>query len=160
MKLEIKRVINTSNETIGELYIDGKFECFTLEDENRDLNHDGKFESNEPKVYGDTRIPCGTYKITKREVGHIKEWLCKLWPGIVKYSLWIRDIPDFEYVLIHPGTTDKDTLGCILVGQSYSKPGIKYALSSSRLAYLALHKKVAPALDKGEEVTITLTDNK
>jgi len=159
MKLEIKRIINTPNDTIGELYIDGKFECFTLEDENRDLNHDGNF-IGEKKVYGDTRIPCGTYKITKRFIGHIKEWLCKLWPGIVKYSLWIRNIPDFEDVLIHPGTTDKDTLGCILVGQSYSKPGTKYALSNSRLAYIALHKKVAPALDRGEEVYITLTDNK
>lgn len=159
MKLEVKRIISTPNDTIGELYIDGKFECFTLEDENRDLNHDGKFQPNEPKVYGDTRIPQGTYKITKREVGRIANWLSKLWPGIVKYSLWIRNIPDFEYVLIHPGTTDKDTLGCILVGLSYSKPSSKYALQSSRVAYLALHKKVSKALDKGEEVIITLTDN-
>lgn len=158
MKLEIKRIINTPNETIGKLYVDGSFECFTLEDENRDLNHNGKFEANEKKVYGNTRIPCGTYKVTPRNVGRIAGWLSKLWPGIVKYSLWIRNIPDFEYVLIHPGTTDKDTLGCILVGINYSKPGDKYVLQNSRVAYLALHKKVAKALDKGEEVFITLID--
>lgn len=160
MKIEVKRIIATPNETIGEMYIDDKFQCFTLEDENRDLNHNGKFDPTEKKVMSETRIPCGTYEITKRGVGRIKEALCKIWPGIVKYSLWIRNVPDFEYILIHPGTTDKDTAGCILVGQFYGRKNGKLQLNNSRLAYIALHKKVAIALDKGEKVTITLTDNK
>ena len=36
MKLLLKRLHRTNNSTIGELSIDGKFECYTLEDKERE----------------------------------------------------------------------------------------------------------------------------
>ena len=57
MKLELKRFSSQSDTTLGLLFVDGEFECFTLEDEYR-----------EEKVKGETRIPAGTYKVEKREV--------------------------------------------------------------------------------------------
>ncbi len=37
MELELKRKIKTDNSTIGELYVNGVFECFLLEDRDRGL---------------------------------------------------------------------------------------------------------------------------
>ena len=48
MKIEIKRLIKTENSTIGELTIDGKFECYTLEDKEREV-----------KIKSETAIPKG-----------------------------------------------------------------------------------------------------
>ena len=45
MKINVKRLHKTNNSTIGELYIDGKFECYTLEDVERDKKIDGKTKS-------------------------------------------------------------------------------------------------------------------
>ena len=57
MKLELKRFSGQSDTTLGLMFVDGEFECFTLEDEYR-----------AEKVKGETRIPAGTYKVEKREV--------------------------------------------------------------------------------------------
>lgn len=147
MELTLKHIHETEHDSIGKLYINGVFECFTLEDEKR-----------LKKVYGETRIFPGRYRITPRTVGRIATWLKKIFPSVVKYSLWIRDVPEFEYILIHPGTTDKDTYGCILVGQSFIKSGDKHKILNSRAAYLNLHKKVAKALDSKEDVWINIVD--
>ena len=57
MKLELKRFSAQSDTTLGLMFLDGEFECFTLEDEYR-----------AEKIKGETRIPAGTYKVEKREV--------------------------------------------------------------------------------------------
>ena len=59
MKLEVKRTQFGDEATNGELWIDGVWECYTLEDEVRDG----------PKVYGETAIPAGEYEIKLRTVG-------------------------------------------------------------------------------------------
>lgn len=147
MQLTLRRIFNNGHETIGQLYVNDVFECYTLEDEPRKV-----------KVYGETRIPAGKYVITPRRVGRILASLNRLWPTTVKYSLWIRNVYNFEYILIHPGTTDKDTYGCLLTGDRYIEKGGRYALRDSRAAYIDLHKKVAPILDKGGVVTIEIFD--
>lgn len=52
MKLRVERKYLKENYTIGNLYIDGKFFCNTLEDKVRDINKNGKFDNGETKVYG------------------------------------------------------------------------------------------------------------
>ena len=46
MKLKVYRYSSQSQTTLGALQIDGKFECYTLEDQHQDV-----------KVKGETRIP-------------------------------------------------------------------------------------------------------
>ena len=128
---------------MGLLFIDGKFECYTLEDEYRD-----------EKVRGETRIPKGTYTITFRSVGGFDARYKKKFPKMHKGMLWVRNVPNFEYILIHIGNADENTAGCLLVGKS-TKAGF---IGESTQAYKQMYPKVANALLKGEDVTITYHD--
>jgi hypothetical protein len=126
MKIEIKRLIRTENSTIGELKIDGKFECYTLEDKERPI-----------KIKGETAISKGAYKVIINQSNRFK----KLLPLLL-------NVPNFEGVRIHPGNSNHDTEGCILVGQSISKDYI----SKSRKAFEKLFKKMQLA----KEITLTI----
>ena len=127
MKIEVKRLYKTENSTIGELAIDGKFECYTLEDKERTV-----------KIKGETAISKGTYKVIINQSNRFK----KLLPLLL-------NVPNFEGVRIHPGNSNHDTEGCILVGQSISKDYI----SKSRKAFEKLFKKMQLA----KEITLTIT---
>ena len=64
MKLLLKRKAKKENYTIGDLYIDGKLFCNTLEDTDRNLTSTmSKDEIAKVKVYGKTAIPTGTYVV-------------------------------------------------------------------------------------------------
>ena len=54
---------------------------------------------------------------------------------------------------MHPGNTEKDTLGCVLVGYNT----IKGQLTDSRKAFaLLMDKYLTPARKRGEKVFITI----
>ena len=99
MKLTLKRIFKGENYTIGKLHIDGEYFCDTLEDAIRDI-----------KVYDETAIPAGSYKVTITLSPRFRRWLPLL-----------HDVPNFEGVRIHRGNTAEDTHGCILVGQNKIK---------------------------------------
>jgi len=126
MKLLLKRIHRTNNSTIGELFIDGKFECYTLEDIERDV-----------KVKSETAIDKGTYKVILSMSNRFK----KVMPLLL-------NVPKFEGIRIHSGNTNHDTEGCILVGTSRSKDFI----GNSRKAFDSLMKK----LKDEKEITITI----
>lgn len=120
MKLTLKRRWPKETYTIGELYIDGQYFCNTLEDKVRDLNKNGKFDNGEVKIYKQTAIPYGTYKITLNVISPSlgkKEW-AKPYGGKIPRLL---NVPSFEGILIHPGNTANATAGCILVGENKVK---------------------------------------
>lgn len=103
MTILLKRIALRDTYTIGKLYIDGQYICDTIEDKVRDL-------SKEKKVYGETAIPYGTYKV--------------LWtysPRFKKYMPLLENVPYFEGIRIHSGNTAKDSLGCIIVGENKQK---------------------------------------
>ena len=127
MKIEVKRLHRTQNSTIGELTIDGKFECYTLEDTERDI-----------KIKGETAIPKGTYKVIINQSNRFK----KLLPLLI-------NVPNFEGVRIHPGNSNHDTEGCILVGMNRSSDYI----TKSRKAFDSLFKKMKDA----KNITITIS---
>ena len=65
MILKVKRELPKDTYTPGTLYIDGERFCDTLEDKDRGLSRDmsiGEIQSR--KIYGETAIPKGTYKVT------------------------------------------------------------------------------------------------
>jgi hypothetical protein len=132
MKILVERFDSGSFDTLGRLYIDGKFYCYTLEDEYREV-----------KVKGDTRIPEGIYKVVFYDS-----------PSHGKDTLMIADVPNFKYILIHPGNTEDDTMGCLLPGLRIGSINNKRAVLDSKVAYKKIYDIIAPALHRGEEVTI------
>lgn len=107
--------------TIGTLAIDGVWECYTLEDVERDT-----------KLYGVTAIPRGRYEVVIDMSRRFK----RLLPRLV-------DVPGFEGVRIHPGNTASDTDGCILVGMDKYIDGVGH----SRIAFASLMGKLLKATD-------------
>lgn len=148
MKLTLQRIYGGKESTIGILSIDGIFSCFTLEDEFREV-----------KVKAETRIPSGTYKIILRKEGGKHESYKLKFPEIHKGMLWLQDIPNFQYVLIHLGNTDKDSEGCILVGDTVTQniTGLG-SISSSTSAYQRIYPLIAKELEAGAMVTIEVYD--
>lgn len=141
MDLQLKRFYGTPDDSVGLLYIEGRRECLTLEDEYRGV-----------KVMSETRIPHGRYEI----VFHRSE---KYWQRFGHEILMLKDVPQFTFIYIHPGTDEEDTSGCILVGNSaVLLYGGKSALAGSGLAYVRLYGKVSAALKRGERVFIEITD--
>lgn len=121
MKLLLKRIAKKDTYTIGKLYIDGKYIADTLEDCDRELRQDMSLEEiKKIKVYGQTAIPTGTYKIDMNTVSpkfKNRSW-AKPWEGKLPR---LRDVPGYEGVLLHVGNQAQDSLGCILVGQNKVK---------------------------------------
>lgn len=117
MKLTLKRIALKPTYTIGKLYIDDKYFCDTLEDTVRDLNKNCKFDNGEKKIKGETAIPYGTYEITTNVVS--QRFKNRVWakPYGGKIPRLIN-VPSFDGVLLHPGSSSADTSGCLLVGKN------------------------------------------
>ena len=151
MKLQVLRFSSESDSTNGLLFDitnEIKFLAYTLEDEKRD-----------EKVRGETRIPAGTYKIKLRtEGGHHNKYASK-YGSMHKGMLWLQDVPNFKWILIHCGNTDEHTAGCLLVGDSQENNQIKKDgfIGKSGNAYKRIYPAIAKAI-KNEEVTIKYTD--
>ena len=108
MKIEVKRIAKKSTYTIGRMYIEGKYFCDTLEDKDRLLTQNTPLSTiMSVKMPGSTAIPTGTYKVIVNMSPKFKRNLPRL-----------IDVPGFEGILIHRGNTDKDSAGCILVGEN------------------------------------------
>jgi hypothetical protein len=140
MNLTVKRYKHDKDFTCGKLFIDGEFECYTLEDEHREV-----------KVKHETRIPEGKYKVELRTFGGHHERYSKKF-DFHKGMLWVKDVPNFTDILIHIGNSDDDTSGCLLVGLDIDN--IKGLLFNSTGAYTRMYKKVLAAIERGEEVWI------
>jgi len=131
VNLLLQREILTSESTIGQLFVDGQRECFTLEDVIR----------NGPKVYGETAIPDGSYRV-----------LITMSQRFQRPLPILQEVPNFVGVRIHPGNTSEDTKGCILVGLTKEDNFI----GKSQMAMSLLLPKIQHALDNKEEVWIEI----
>lgn len=119
----------TSESTIGRLFINGNFICYTLEDVVRP---DGV------KIYGETAIPDGLYKVS-----------CSMSRRFGIILPYVHSVPGFKGIRIHGGNRSEDTLGCILVGSKKGKDliwGCKKPLetviswlSNDKIHYLSIH---------------------
>lgn len=147
MYLILKRMFQTPTETIGKLVHGDEIICYTLEDIAR-----------EPKVVGETRIPAGTYQIKKRiEGGMIRKYRERF--GNSHYMLWLQNVPNFQYIMIHIGNTAQDSSGCVLAGTSYEEyEPDKYRLLNSTGAYLYLWNMVDKEFKNQNDVYIIIID--
>lgn len=148
MKLLLKRIAKRDTYTIGKLYIDDKYFADTLEDPDRGLTNSMPREQiAKIKVYGETAIPTGTYNIDMNTVS--AKFKNRSWASPYKGKIpRLQNVPGYEGVLIHPGTTSKDTLGCILVGKNTSKGMITQSQ--------ATFHQLMSILTKGTNITITI----
>jgi len=129
MLIEVKRFEFKDTHTVGKMYVDGVYECYTLEDAVR----------NGTKVIGKTAIPIGTYKVIIDASTRFK-----------KDMPHILDVPDFTGVRIHSGNTSADTDGCILLGSTWAG---KDFIGNSKIAY----KKFFDKLKANKTVSITIS---
>lgn len=134
MELTLNRIFLGSSATIGELLINDKHLCDTLEDRVRPEGE---------KVYGKTAIPEGTYEVKLTHSPRFK----KILPEIL-------NVPNFNGIRIHTGNSSKDTEGCILVG---TWDGEKEDwVGSSKIAFDELMTLLEEATNNKEKVTITV----
>lgn len=153
MELNLKRIAKTDNYTIGQLYINGKYECDTLEDTDRDLTSSMSLEEikSKKKIYGNTAIPRGSYKITLDIVS--PKFKDRVWAKFCNGKLpRLLDVKGYDGVLIHVGNKVSDTLGCILVGKNTSN-GV---ISNSTITFEKLYSSLLEGKDRGEELIIKI----
>lgn len=152
MELRLERRYKGTDYTIGSLYINGIYECDTLEDTDRGIDSSmSPSDITKKKMYGKTAIPTGTYNIDMNTVSpkfKDRSW-AKTYGGKVPRLLVV---PGFDGVLIHPGNTASDTLGCILVGRNT----IVGRVTDSTATFHNLMKKLLEAKAKGESISITI----
>lgn len=145
MKLQVVRTQFGKDATNGLLFIDGVFECYTLEDQYQAV-----------KVMHETCIPEGTYDIKFRKTGGFHAKYSARYQNAHYGMLHLQDVPGFTYILIHTGNTDEHTSGCLIVGETQQDLDINFngMVGSSAVAYKKMYSKVANQLLQGKEVTI------
>lgn len=153
MKLKIDRAWKKDTYTISRLFVDGKRFYEALEDLDRGLKRTDSLEHIlNVKAPGETAIPSGTYEITLNVVSpkyRAIKWYRDLCGGRMPRLL---NVPGFDGILIHPGSTALDSAGCILCGRNTAKG----RLTSSRDTFKALYQKMEEARKRGEKITIEI----
>ena len=142
MELQLKRETFTDESTIGSLSIEGKFECFILEDKDRGLNDNLTLEQIlKVKVYGKTAIPYGRYEVD--------------WTMSARFKVFmpiLLNVKGYSGIRIHKGNTEIDSLGCLLCGTRKKNNMI----TESTLATRNLYTKIEAAKKQGQRIFITI----
>lgn len=151
MKILLKRIAKKPTYTIGKIYVDGQYVCDCIEDKDRGLKQSMTLEQiKKLKVYGQTAIPTGEYKVTLNVIS----------PKYSK-STWykqnanggrvprILNVKGFDGVLIHTGNYASESLGCILVGIN-DKVGM---VSKSKETFKKLYQILQSSKD---DITLTI----
>lgn len=138
MNIEIKRTTFTNTSTIGELYINGVFECFTLEDVVREVKDT---PVSKWKVQDKTAIPKGVYNVIINRSFRFKTDLPLL-----------EKVEGFTGIRIHSGNTANNTDGCILVGRTKSKDFV----GNSKPAFSSLFIKMREAIKNKQKITLKI----
>lgn len=141
MELTLKRFRQGNNSTLSELYIDGTFQCYGLEDTVRDV-----------KIKGRTAIPAGTYKLGINRTGGMNTAYKKHFPDMHEGMIEIRAIPNFSLVYIHIGNTHDDTEGCLLVGTYFHKSYDDWGVYQSAEAYKQLYRTIIEQVKIGQVI--------
>lgn len=138
--ITLKRNIFNDNNTIGELYgINNEFLCYTLEDKIREVKI--------PKI---TAIPYGIYKLDFTYSNRFEKDMIQLL-NVKNNNM------EFEGVRIHSGNTEKDTEGCILVGQKVLNKQNNYSIYESKVALKKIEKYVKGLFSKNIDLWINIS---
>lgn len=156
MKIDVIRKPSEKDWTLSTFYFDGIEKGKGVEDEEREV-----------KVYGETRIPNGIYEMDLRyspkfskqyyrnNEGKIIHWRKRKTEALRKeYNtahelIWVKDVPNFKYILWHWGNTDDDTHGCYIVGSFFATLGGQKGVGASRKKYEEVYPIVWKAIKEG-----------
>jgi hypothetical protein len=141
----VDRVRSDDDATLSNIYIDGAWFCFGLEDEPR-----------AHKIPAETRIPSGVYQIGVKTTGYFDLRYRGKFPDIHRGMLEVLRVLNFTDILIHIGNDDDDTAGCLLVGSNAVTTNRLYIASSTH-AYKSLYNHCIKAAFAGE-LTIEYRD--
>jgi hypothetical protein len=149
VRLELLRFSSRGTSTTGALFerVGNKrfFLCFTLEDEARAT-----------KMPGRTRIPAGTYPVELRREGGFHARYAARFPAFHLGMLWLKDVPGFQWILLHLGNEPKDTEGCILLADAAYPQEDR--LTMSQAAYRRVYPPIARRIDAGETALLEIID--
>lgn len=143
MLARVHRFGHLEKSTIGAVYVDHRWSCFSLEDQHQEI-----------KIPGETRIPAGLYKVALRAEGRLHEKYAALYPEH-RGMLWIQNVPNFEFIYFHKGSTDDHTEGCILLADTAHAGG---SLNDSESAYRRFYGQLSNAILAGEPVEVLVED--
>ena len=133
MHIRVVREPTKNDTTLGALFIDDHWQCHTLEDIIRPVGE---------KIYGETAIPPGRYKLVLSMSNRFKRIL----PEVLA-------VPNFTGIRIHAGNTATDTHGCLLLGQTRNVEA--RSIGQSKLALEAFMTKITAVWDAKSELWIT-----
>lgn len=153
MELKLNRIARKNGYTIGHLYVNGIYFSDTLEDTDRGLSSSMSLDVlKKKKLPHITAIPTGKYQITMDVISprfSKSKFYQQFGEGRVPRLL---NIPAYQGVLIHCGSTAKDTDGCILVGKN-TKVGM---VLDSKQTYTNLYPLLEAAAKRKENIFITI----
>lgn len=131
MESKIIRVAQGKSSTFSQLYINGIFQCYLLEDKIR-----------AEKIASETAIPTGVFSLKLNTYGaknvDYKKAFGKLHEGMIE----IASLPNFSSVYIHSGNTIIQTAGCPLCGFGFQFLNGDFQVSQSIAAYKMIYPKL------------------
>jgi hypothetical protein len=130
MLLVLRRERWTDTFTIGRLFVNNFFECYTLEDRVRPKGI---------KVKAKTAIPYGVYEV-----------VMDYSPKFKKVMPHLLNVPKFVGIRMHSGNREIDTAGCILVGANLGKDMVL----DSKVAEKRLNGLLMDAVNNGDKIAI------
>lgn len=153
MELLVDRKWKKQSYTISNLYINGEWFCNCLEDADRGLDNSMSEDMirtlKKPSI---TAIPRGTYEITL-DVVSPKYSKVQFYKDVCNGKVpRLKNVKGFDGILIHAGNTDKDSSGCLLVGQNK----VKGQVLNSKETFKQLYKLLQDRRSRGEKITIKI----
>lgn len=156
MQIKVRRIAKRDKYTIGRLYIDGNRFCDTIEDKDRGLRQGMSLSQiRSIKVYGETAIPTGRYSLSmnkpspkyqqKARTDTYYKFCCDNMPRI-------ENVPGFDGILIHNGSDQDSSLGCLIVGDN----SIVGKVTNSRTIFKKLWQLLFEAYKRGEQIEIII----
>ena len=147
METKIIRVAQGKESTLSQLYINGVFQCYLLEDKIREV-----------KIPSQTAIPRGTFELRLNTWGAKNAEYQKAFGKLHQGMIEISGLPNFSFVYIHTGNTIKDTAGCPLCGFGFQFVDGNFQVSQSIAAYKMVYPKLV-VLAKEPSNSITIENN-
>ncbi len=131
MLMTVLRYDPGENNTIGLWLIDGRFQCYSIEDKDRGLRSDmSEATIAQMKIPKQTAIPTGTYKVA--------------WTKSTRFGIFLPELMNvkgYTGIRIHAANSGEDVEGCIGAGEIAAQDTIQV----SKVALAKLLPKIESA---------------